>query len=429
MRAPATGADGKPTRVRWRVVAVLAAASFISYGLRSNVSIAMPAMMADLALSEVQMGWLASAFLAGYAIFQYPGGLFGTAVGPRRAFAIITVLWGLLTLASAAVPAGAAALASLIAIRFLTGAVHAPIYPLATDVIERWFPVGGWALPQGLTSTALTLGTAAFAPIYVWSIAEFGWRPAFAVVAPLGLVAAWLCWTIMRDDPATHPAINAAEVKLISTNLPPARSAGNGQPAWLRVLKDRNVLLLTTSYFCANAVFYFFFTWVFYYFAVVRSYDEEFAGYLTSLQWIAGAVGATIGGIICDWLTRRYGLRRACRWMSMGSLTLSAAAMAVAATPAGPVVLGACLALGFLAMQMAEAPHWAAAIGVGGSHAGPASGVMNTGGNGSGFVFAILMPAVAAWLGWSAALAMTAIVALVGALLWIFIRADDRMPD
>ncbi|MDH4110841.1 MAG: MFS transporter [Gammaproteobacteria bacterium] len=422
------GGSRKATGVRWRVLAVLMVASFISYVLRYNVSTAGPAMMADLDLNEIEFGWVLAAFTAGYAIFQFPGGLFGNAAGLRRAFTLIAVLWAVLTLLTSAVPA-AAVLLPLIAVRFLVGASHAPIYPLTTGVIERWFPIGGWALPQGLSSTALTLGVAVSTPAVVWAVGAYGWRPVFLAIAPLGFLTAWACWAVLRDDPAAHPAVNRAEVDLIAANRPAAVDSAERTPAWLRVLKNRDVLFLTASYFCANYVFYHFFNWVFYYFVEIRGYDEQYAGYLTSIQWVAAAVGATLGGFVCDYLTRRFGLARACRWMSIGGLALSGAAMGLASTPVGPVVLGTCLAVSFLAMQATEASHWAAAIGVGGRHAGPAGGVMNTGGNAVGSVNALLVPVIAAWLGWSAAMATTSVFALVGAVLWLFIRPDRRMPD
>ena len=38
------------------------------------------------------------------------------------------------------------------------GVGHAPIYPIQAAVVERWFPVGYWALPNAVGSTGLTLG-------------------------------------------------------------------------------------------------------------------------------------------------------------------------------------------------------------------------------------------------------------------------------
>jgi sugar phosphate permease len=75
----------RPSSVRWRVLALLVLASFVSYVLRSNISIAGPAMMTDLGLTEKQLGYILAAFTAGYTIFQFPGGVFGVKVGMRRA--------------------------------------------------------------------------------------------------------------------------------------------------------------------------------------------------------------------------------------------------------------------------------------------------------------------------------------------------------
>ncbi len=62
-----------PTFVRWRMFIIIAFGSFTSYALRSNLSIAAPEMIKDLALTTVQWGYVMAAFPAGYAIFQFPG--------------------------------------------------------------------------------------------------------------------------------------------------------------------------------------------------------------------------------------------------------------------------------------------------------------------------------------------------------------------
>jgi MFS family permease len=42
-------------------------------------------MMPDLGQSQMQIGWMESAFLIGYAAFQLPGGLIGRLLSGRRA--------------------------------------------------------------------------------------------------------------------------------------------------------------------------------------------------------------------------------------------------------------------------------------------------------------------------------------------------------
>ena len=133
--------QNKPTAVRWRILVILTLVSFVSYVLRSNLSIAAPAMIADLGLTEIQWGWILAAFTAGYTIFQFPGGLFGDRIGPRRALTSIAVLWALLTMVTTLVPGQGVAttgviIGSLLVVRFLTGMAHAPVFPTMNTCIQ-----------------------------------------------------------------------------------------------------------------------------------------------------------------------------------------------------------------------------------------------------------------------------------------------------
>src|SRR5690606_38128734 len=403
MSVPST----RPTGIRWRVLALLVLASFISYVLCSDISIAGPSLIRDLGLTEQQLGYVLAAFTAGYTIFQFPGGVFGVKLGPRRAMAIVMVLWGLLIMATAAAGSlgmsAMSVLLALIVVRFLVGAVHAPLYPLTGVVVERWFPIGSWALPNGLSSTGLTLGFAAVAPALAVMIERWGWHKYFALLAPLAFVGAAVWWWYVRDRPRDHTAVNAAEAALIVADRPLVPHATGDRPAWLRVLADRNVLLLTASYFCMNYIFGLMFNWIFYYLAEVREFDPKTAGFFISVQWIAAAVGATLGGFVCDHLCRRHGMRRGCAWPAFVALVLSGVFLFVGAVSANAYLAVACLALSFFANQVTEAAFWAAGIGIGGRNAGAACGVMNTGGNLATFVNALLVPATAATLGWTAA--------------------------
>jgi ACS family glucarate transporter-like MFS transporter len=423
----------RPTGVRWRVLGMLVGASFISYVLRSDISIAGPALVNDLGLSEQQLGYVLAAFTAGYTIFQFPGGVFGARFGPRRAMTLIMVLWGLLILATAAAGGVAtstvAVVSALVIVRFLVGAAHAPIYPLTGVVVERWFPIGSWALPNGLSSTGLTLGFAAVAPALAVMIERWGWQTSFALLAPLAFAGAAIWWWYVRDVPRDHAAVNEAEATLIVADRPSVPPATGDRPAWLRVLANRNVLLLTASYFCMNYIFGLMFNWIFYYLAEVREFDPKTAGFFTSVQWIAAAVGATLGGFLCDHLCRRHGMRRGCAWPAALALVLSGAFLFAGAMSGNAYVAVACLAASFLANQVTEAAYWAAGISIGGRHAGAACGVMNTGGNSAAFVNALLVPFTAQVFGWTAAIVTGTVFALLAAVLWIFIRADRTVPD
>ncbi len=421
-----------PSLIRWRIFAILALASFISYVLRSNISIAAPAMIADLGLSEIQWGWVLAAFAAGYAVFQFPGGLVGDRVGARATLAVIALLWGLLTILTALVPGTDAlsvtlVIGSLVAVRFLVGATHAPIFPVMNCAVSRWFPVGGWALPLGLSSTALTLGFAASAPVLAWTIGSYGWRLSFLILAPLGILVAGLWYWYARDNPADHDAVNAAEIALIAGGRPERDAEPEPHIRWTRVLMDRNVLLLMISYSCMNFVFYEVFNWFYYYLVEVREFDAQTAGYVTSTQWIAGGAGAALGGWLCDKLCGRLGLRWGCRWPIIVGMLASACLLVGGAFFANAAVAVSLLALCFFFNQLTEGTYWATSIAVGGRYARAAGGVLNTGANLMGVANAFLVPVFAGAFGWRIALASGAVFAVVGAALILLVRADRSL--
>lgn len=437
MKTTTSSTNRKASSIRWRILLILALASFISYVLRTNLSFAAPEMMADLGLSEVQWGYILAAFTAGYAIFQFPGGVLGDRFGPRRVITAIAVMWAVLTFATSLMPGGdgfsaTLIIASLFIVRFLVGAAHAPVFPVMNASISRWFPPGGWALPLGLVSTGLTLGGAAAAIAVPVLITQFGWRMAFVCLAPLGLLVAALWWWYSRDNPEDHPAVNDAELDLIQGGRGEAPGAtdsagSDGQPDWWRVLKNRDVLLLMLSYSCMNFVFYIVFNWFFYYLVEVRSFSATDAGFVASAQWVAGAAGAATGGWLCDQLCSRLGLRWGCRWPVVIGMAASGALLMIGAFHPSQFIAVSALVLCFFFNQLNEGPYWASSVAVGGRHAGAAGGVMNTGANVMGVMNAILVPLFAHAFGWTFAIASGAGFALLGIVFMLLVRADQTV--
>jgi len=425
--------DHRSTQVRWGILALMFMASFVAYVLRTNMSIAGENMMADLGLSKIQLGMILSAFAWGYAIFQFPGGIFGDKVGPRRALTIIAVFWGILTLATGLVPGTTLAstaliLTTLIGLRFLMGVVQAPLFPVACGgTICNWFPVSGWAFPNGLTSTGLTLGAAATAPLVAWLMETLGWRESFILTAPLAFLIAGIWWRYARDNPAVHPRVSKVELELINANRPSPEQAIEDKAAWKSVLKNRDILLLTASYFCMNYVFFIFFNWFFIYLVDVREFEILEGGFFAAAPWMVGAVAASIGGLLCDRLCKRFGPRWGCRIPSIAGLSLAAGFLFLGATTENPYLAVVFLSLSFGCTQLTEGPYWAAAIFVSGKHASAATGVMNTGGNVAGGIGALLVPITAEAFGWVPALATGSVFALVAVGLWLFVRADKSM--
>jgi ACS family glucarate transporter-like MFS transporter len=418
---------------RWYILALLFLASFVAYLLRTNMSVAGERIMGDLGLSQLQLGAILAAFAWGYAIFQFPGGVFGDALGGRRALTVMAILWGLLTLMTAMVPGHTLAtptviLVCLAGLRFLMGVAQAPLYPVTSGGTTcLWFPVSGWAFPNGLTNAGLTLGSAATGPLIAWLMETVGWRQSFVATAPLAFLLAAVWWWYARDRPADHPRVSQAELDLINAGRPAAATGAADPGAWKRLLRNREILLLTASYFCSNYVFYFFFNWLFIYLVENRGFKALEGGFYAAAPWIVGALGALAGGLWGDRLSRRHGLKLGTRVPCVIGLTLTALLILLAATAQDPRVAVVYLSFCLGCQQLTEGPFWAAAIGVSGRNASAGCGILNTGGNAVGGVGALAVPLVVRSLGWPAALASASIFALAGAGLWLWIRADRAM--
>ncbi|HKV74671.1 MAG TPA: MFS transporter [Gemmatimonadales bacterium] len=421
-----TGRSG----VRWVILFLLFLASAVAYLLRTNMSIAGDQMSAELGFSRLQLGEVLAAFAWGYAIFQFPGGVLGDRIGGRRALAYMALAWGGLNLLVGLLPgtgtlSAGTLLLALMVLRFLMGAAQAPLYPVTGGGTTcAWFPVNGWALPNGMSNAGLTLGSAAAGPLIVWLIGLTGWRMSFVLTAPLGLLMAAVWYWYARDTPAEHPAVSASELALIDKDRPHPPPTGQEKGDWREVLRNPQVRLLAAGYFCSNYLFYFFFNWLFIYLIDNRHFKAFEGGMMAALPWIFGAVGALIGGFGSDILSSRIGKRWGLRIAGLVGLGLGAVFIILAASARSPYAAVAWLSLCLGFQQMTEGSFWASSISVAGRHASAACGVLNTGGNVVGGLGALLVPVIVEHLGWPAALGSASAFALAGAVLWLFITSE-----
>lgn len=418
--------------VRWRVFTMLCVASFVAFVLRTNMSIAQERMTTDLGLTKVQLGWVMAAFAWGYALFQLPGGIWGDRLGARGSLTVIVTAWGVLNLLIGLAPGPEHAppwvvLGVLMLLRALMGAAQAPLCPVGSGALTLWFPATSWGNANRLLSVAMTLGASATGPLIAWLMDATNWRLSFVLTVPLAFLTAAVWWRHARDTPAEHPDVRTDELEIIRSNRG-FRAAGRAKGDWRAVVGDRQVQLLTGSYFCSNYVFYFFFNWLFDYLVNHRGLKTLEGGLYAMAPWMAGAVGAFLGGLACDRLTRRVGLGRGCRWPAMAGLVLSGILIVAAGRAGNPLLAVVLLSVCLACAQFTEASYWTATIAVSGPDAFVAGGVLNTGGNLVGGFCALLVPLTVQALGWEIALVTAALFALLGAAMWLGIRAD-RGPE
>ena len=81
------------TNARWRIIALIFFVYVLMYIDRVNISIAAKYIMPEYGLTEIEFGYIFSAFVLGYALAQIPGGWLGDRYGPRRVMAWAILWW------------------------------------------------------------------------------------------------------------------------------------------------------------------------------------------------------------------------------------------------------------------------------------------------------------------------------------------------
>jgi ACS family glucarate transporter-like MFS transporter len=420
------------SRVRWFLVFWLFVLSAVSYLDRVNISIAGGAIVDAYHLTDVQLGRVFSALVAGYALFQTVGGHLADRFGPRRVLTGGVVWWGIFTALTALVPADiTGAIWLFVAVRFLLGAGEAVIYPAANQFVTRWIPVRERGIANGWIFAGVGAGAGLTPPLITYLMVHYGWRSSFWVCAAVGLLAGAVWFIAARDTPEEHPRVSSSELVAIQSGLTvPARNGPSPEAGdrnrvlvpWRRVVRSREVWAVTISYFCYGYVAWIFFSWFYRYLAKVRGLDLKASAFYSMLPFLAMLVGCLLGGTINDRLTKWRGPR-------LGRCGLAAFAMAVAGIVIafGSQVHSAQLASVVLAggagaLYLSQSSFWSLTADIAGGSAGSVSGFMNMGGQIGGAVTGSLTPWIAARYGWTASFLVAAALCLLGAVSWLAVN-------
>jgi ACS family glucarate transporter-like MFS transporter len=417
-----TGSGG--SNVRWYLISWLFVLSAVAFLDRVNISIAGSSLAATYHLSNVQLGWVFSAFLAGYALFQTPGGRLADRLGPRRVLAGGVIWWGVFTALTAVVPSGIrGALFLFVAIRFLLGAGEAVIYPASNQFVARWIPGQERGIANGWIFAGVGAGAGLSPPLITFVMLHYGWRSSFWVCAVIGLVAGLVWFIAARDTPSEHSRVSASELAYIRSGLSADNTKGRERKLipWRTVFKSREVLAITISYFSFGYVAWIFFSWFYIYLANVRGLNLKASAFYAMLPFLAMAACCPLGGSISDRLTRSHGPRIGRCYLAAVVIALAAVFLVLGAEVHSARLASVVLAGGAGALYLAQSSFWSVTADIAGSSSGSVSGFMNMGAQIGGAVTASLTPAIASRFGWTASFLVAAALCLTGAAAWMFV--------
>ncbi len=365
--------------VRYKLVGFLTAGSMINYADRVNISVAAPVMMPALGWDESRFGLIFSAFLAGYTLLQFPGGIIADRWNACKVLAWACVGFSVFT---ALTPLGGLAFGLMLALRFCVGMFESVSFPAYASLNSRWIPRHEYSRAQTLSLSGSYLGQVISYPLTTWLVLTFSWPMAFyfnALVGGVWLIA-WLLFA--TNTPAEHPKITTAELHEIETNLA-SRSHVTLSP-WA-VLKEPQVLLLSLSYLCLIYGLWMIVLWLPTYMVKVRGFSMQEMGWIGMIPTAASFAGLVSGGILSDRLLRRgYSVRFA---RAQGpALCIALGIPFLVAAPLVPwaSVSVACFTAYLFLMNIAGGGYWAIPLELNPKLVGAISGLMNGSGNCAG---------------------------------------------
>ena len=344
----ADGSVAKLGMYRWRVCAMLLAATTINYVDRQVLGVLAPFLQTEIGWNEIQYGYIVTSFQAAYAIGLLCIGAIIDRLGTRVGYAIAISVWSLAAMSHSL----AASVVGFMLARFVLGLGEAGNFPAAIKTVAEWFPRRERALATGIFNSGSNVG-AIVAPLMVPIVAvTWGWQAAFLFTGALS--ALWLAvWWMTYRAPEDQPGLSSEELAYIRSD-PPEPTV---RVPWSQILRHRQAWAFIAAKFITDPIWWFFLFWL------PKFLHAEYGLTLMGLglPLVVIFVLADVGSIAGGWLAGRF-IKRGWSVNRARKGTMLICALAVV-----PIVFAAqannlWLAVGLIGMATAGHQGWSANV-------------------------------------------------------------------
>ena len=366
---------------KYKVGLVVILCYLVAWLDRMAISMAVPAMMKDLGLSATSVGTIMSAFFAGYALFQMPGGMLSDKIGPHKVITGALAWWSLFTAFTGMV----SSLGAMLIIRFLFGVGEGVFPGPVWKMIGNWFSKKDRATANSVILMTVALGPA-ITPLIVAPILEsYGWRAVFYILGLLGTVCVMLSWRYISNSPYECKGISKSDLeKFEAEKAIDAQTADRAMAkATLgQLMASPAIWILFISVLSLTITIYGYLTWLPAYLSKVRGLSLARVGIMASVPFFFATIGMGLSG----WLSDKF-FRDNRKILVIASELLGAFALYkfFNVVDMGEAQIYQCIAAFFLYMALGSI--WSLPVLMIPEHLmGSGTGFVNTGGQLGGFI-------------------------------------------
>ncbi|WP_247731383.1 MFS transporter [Halovivax limisalsi] len=184
---------------RYSVLTLCMLAFFVTYFARLAISPVVPSIVAAFEITNALMGLALTGMWLAYGLAQFPSGILADKYGERVIILIAVGGTSVMSLALAVSPVYGVFVLALVGLGGVAG-LH---YTVATTLLSRTFDDFGTAI--GIHSIGGPLAGLLAPVVAAWVGVRFGWRPAVAVTAAVGIPIFLLFWWRVRPTEPRRP--------------------------------------------------------------------------------------------------------------------------------------------------------------------------------------------------------------------------------
>lgn len=300
-----------PPSYKWALVGMLWFICFFNYADRLAISSVLKLIKSEFDFSDGELGLITAMFMWVYAVASPFAGSVGDRFRRKTVILVGLYVWSAITSATA----WCRNLVQFVAVRGLEGLGEAFYFPASMSLVSDYHGPKTRSRAMGIHQTSVYAGSILGPALAAWLAGPWGtqkayeWRIPFYVFGILGVVLGLFLARFIRE--ARRGQSEADPTVQTSSPQPPPQSLGEQLREMAsfmsEVFRIPTALILLGVFAGANYVATVFMAWgpMF----VEETFHTSLArGALaaTTPLYVANMLGAILGGILADWLARRW---------------------------------------------------------------------------------------------------------------------------